>query len=91
MQEVSEQNTIVQLKEIAKQLNIKGIASMKKSSLIEKINAVITEQNAEQENKKGEKVVENIKASDSEIKNDVLRQSTTKNSTDLTVHQEKDE
>lgn len=91
MQEVSEQNTLVQLKEIAKQLNIKGIASMKKSSLIEKINAVITEQNAEQENKKGEKVIENIKASDSEIKNDVLRQSTTKNSTDLTVHQEKDE
>ena len=66
MQEVSEQNTLVQLKEIAKQLNIKGIASMKKSSLIEKINAVITEQNAEQENKKGEKVSENIKASDSE-------------------------
>ena len=76
MQEVSEQNTLVQLKEIAKQLNIKGAASMKKSSLIEKINSVIAEQNAEQENKKGEKVSENIKASDSEIKNNVLQQST---------------
>ena len=33
MQEVSEQNTLVQLKEIAKQLNIKGAASMKKAAL----------------------------------------------------------
>lgn len=91
MQEVSEQNTLVQLKEIAKQLNIKGAASMKKSSLIEKINSVIAEQNAEQENKKGEKVSENIKASDSEIKNNVLQQSTAKKSTELTVQHEKDE
>ena len=57
-------------------INIKGAASMKKSSLIEKINSVIAEQNAKQENKKGEKVSENIKASDSEIKNNVLQQST---------------
>ena len=64
---------------------------MKKSSLIEKINSVIAEQNAEQENKKGEKVSENIKASDSEIKNNVLQQSTAKKSTELTVQHEKDE
>ena len=51
MQEVSEQNTLVQLKEIAKQLNIKGATSMKKSSLIEKINDVLSQQNVEQENK----------------------------------------
>ncbi len=91
MQEVSEQNTLVQLKEIAKQLNIKGATSMKKSSLIEKINDVLSQQNVEQENKKGEKSSEKIKASDSEIKNNTLQQSDEKKDSSSNVNNEKDE
>ena len=44
MQEVSEKNTLVQLKEIAKKLNIKGIAALKKSELVDRINSYIAEE-----------------------------------------------
>ena len=41
MQEATEKNTLVQLKEMAKELNIKGIGTAKKSELIERINSAI--------------------------------------------------
>ncbi len=91
MQEVSEQNTLVKLKEIAKQLNIKGAASMKKSVLIEKINAALKEQDAEKEFKKGEKSDEKTKSSDSEIKNNALQPSDEKKEPALNEYNEKDE
>ena len=43
MREVSENETMAQLRSVAKELNIKGISSMKKGQLIEKINSVIRE------------------------------------------------
>ncbi len=85
MQEVSEQNTLVQLKEIAKQLNIKGTASMKKSSLIEKINAAIREESVqitETETKQGEKIIQDLKVSDSESKSEAIQQADAKKYSD---------
>ena len=49
MQEATEKNTLVQLKEMAKELNIKGIGTAKKSELIERINSAIKNLNGKEE------------------------------------------
>ena len=49
MQEATEKNTLVQLKQMAKELNIKGAGTAKKSELIEKINYAIKNLNSKEE------------------------------------------
>ncbi|MCJ7856480.1 transcription termination factor Rho [Lachnospiraceae bacterium NSJ-143] len=60
MQEVSEKNTLVQLRETAKQLNIKGIGSMKKIELIEKINSVLLAESHKNEKLPEKSTVETV-------------------------------